>query len=263
MSTSPINSAIEVHDLSTSYENKPVLWRIDVIIPKGKVVGIIGPNGAGKSTLLKAMMGLIELDSGYVKVFNKPLDYVRDKVSYVPQKDSLDWDFPILVKELVIMGRYKKIGMFSKPKALDYELVNKYQKKLGIEELANRQISQLSGGQQQRVLIARALCQEAEVYLMDEPFVGVDATTESIIMEILHELAKEGKTVIIVHHELQKLKEYFDWCIFLNTRLIAAGPTNEVVNRRVLEEAYGSGLSILTKIGKILNDSELPQREEI
>jgi len=209
------NPIIEIHDLSVSYDRKPVLWGIDLTIPKGALVGIVGPNGAGKSTLLKSMMGLIPVNSGYVKLFGGSLAQTRQRVSYVPQRESVDWDFPTSVKEVVLMGRYSQIGLFKRPRRADKDAAMHALESVGMTAFANRQISQLSGGQQQRVFLARALAQQADLYLMDEPFAGVDAATEKAIFSILQAMSKAGKTVIVVHHDLQSVKKYFDWLILL------------------------------------------------
>lgn len=257
------NPIIDIHDLTVSYNKKPVLWGIDLSLPAGNVIGIIGPNGAGKSTLLKSIMGLTQCASGYIKIFDKPLESVRQEVSYVPQKESVDWDFPTSALDVVIMGRYGKLGLFHRPKQRDKDISMSCLRKVGMENFATRQISQLSGGQQQRVFLARSLAQEAKLYLMDEPFAGVDAATEKVIMEILHEMAREGKTVLVVHHDLQSVNDYFQWCILLNMRLVASGPTNLVATTSLLEETYGGKLNILSKVGKILDEKELSPRESI
>jgi manganese/zinc/iron transport system ATP- binding protein len=179
-----ITSALEVHDLTVAFDRKPVLWNIDLKLPEGKLVGIIGPNGAGKSTLIKAVMGLLPLSSGYVKLFDQPIDDVRKKISYVPQRESVDWDFPASVLDVVLMGRYGKLGLFRRPRKADYDVALDCLKKVGMEGYINRQISQLSGGQQQRTFLARALAQQADIYFMDEPFAGVDAATEKAIISL-------------------------------------------------------------------------------
>lgn len=254
--------ALEIHDLTVSYDKKPVLWGIDLSVPKGSIAGIVGPNGAGKSTLIKSIMGLIPLSSGYTKIFDRDLDEVRDRVSYVPQKESVDWDFPASVFDVVLMGRYTKIGMFKRPRKADLEAANFALSQVGMEKFKNRQISQLSGGQQQRVFLARALTQQADIYFMDEPFAGVDAATEKAIVQLLQNLAKEGKTVIVVHHDLQSVATYFDWVIMLNLRLVASGPTEEVFNHSLLEETYGGKLTLLTEVGELLKKGQYPAREK-
>lgn len=256
------NPIVEVHDLTVSYYKKPVLWDIDLCFPAGKVIGIIGPNGAGKSTLLKTIMGLVPSDSGYIKFFGKDLDDVRKDVSYVPQKESVDWDFPISVLDVVVMGRYAQLGLFQRPKKYDKEKALACLCKVGMESLANRQIAQLSGGQQQRVFLARALAQEAKLYMMDEPFAGIDAATEKIIINLLKTMAEEGKTIIVVHHDLQSAANYFDWSILLNMRVVAAGPTQDVLTPTLLQETYGGRLTVLSKVGDLLKERELTPREK-
>ncbi len=252
---------LEVHDLTVSYNKKPVLWGIDFTLPKGSLVGIIGPNGAGKSTLIKTIMGLIPSESGYVKMFDKKLDEVRGQVSYVPQRESVDWDFPASAFDVVLMGRYGKLGLFKRPRKADKEVAMECLAKVGMDAFADRQISQLSGGQQQRVFLARALAQDAELYFMDEPFAGVDASTEAAIIEILRSMTKAGKTVIVVHHDLQSAKEYFNWVLFLNMRLVASGPTEKVFTQELLQEAYGGKLTLLAKVSELLAKQEFPVRE--
>jgi len=256
------NPVLEIHDLTVSYERKPVLWDIDLSIPKGSLVGIIGPNGAGKSTLIKAVMGLLPLSSGYVKLMDKNLDEVRDKISYVPQRESVDWDFPISVFEVVLMGRYGKIGLMRRPSKKDKEIALQSLEQVGMSAFASRQISQLSGGQQQRVFLARALAQEADLYLMDEPFVGVDAATESAIITLLREMREAGKTVIVVHHDLQSAVEYFDWVVLLNMRLVASGKTKTTLTTALLEETYGGRLTVLSEVGDLLKKAQFPSRED-
>src|SRR5687768_7539762 len=219
---------LEIHDLTVAYHKKPVLWGIDLAVPQGKIVGIVGPNGAGKSTLIKAIMGILPLSSGYTKLFDQPINDVRHKISYVPQRESVDWDFPASVMDVVLMGRYSRIGLFKRPRKADRDAALDCLKKVGMEAFANRQISQLSGGQQQRTFLARALAQHADVYFMDEPFAGVDAATERAISELLHSLQRQGKTIFVVHHDLRTVPSYFDHVIMLNVRLIASGPTAEV-----------------------------------
>lgn len=261
MITQVENPVLEIHDLTVSYERKPVLWDIDLSIPKGSLVGIIGPNGAGKSTLIKAVMGLLPLSSGYVKLMDKTLDEVRDKISYVPQRESVDWDFPISVFEVVLMGRYGKMGLMRRPSKKDKEVALQSLEQVGMSAFASRQISQLSGGQQQRVFLARALAQEADLYLMDEPFVGVDAATESAIITLLREMREAGKTVIVVHHDLQSAAEYFDWVVLLNMRLVASGKTETTLTKSILEETYGGRLTVLSEVGELLKKAQFPSRE--
>lgn len=252
---------LEVHDLTVSYNRKPVLWGIDLTMPKGVLTGIIGPNGAGKSTLLKTIMGLIPVSSGYVKLFDKELNDVRDKVSYVPQRESVDWDFPASVMDVVLMGRYSRLGLFKRPRKADKDVAMECLKKVGMEPFVNRQISQLSGGQQQRVFLARALAQDADIYFMDEPFAGVDAATEAAIIQLLREMTSKGKTVVVVHHDLQSAADYFNWIFLLNMRLVASGPTEKVFTPGLLQETYGGKLTLLAKVGDLLEKQQFPTRE--
>jgi manganese/zinc/iron transport system ATP- binding protein len=257
-----MTSALEVHDLTVAFDRKPVLWNIDLMIPEGKLVGIIGPNGAGKSTLIKAMMGILPLSSGYVKLFEQPLDEIRDRISYVPQRESVDWDFPASVLDVVLMGRYSKLGLFKRPRKADRDVAMDCIKKVGMEGFINRQISQLSGGQQQRTFLARALAQQADMYFMDEPFAGVDAATEKAIVALLRSMTAQNKTVVVVHHDLQSVSQYFDWVIMLNTRLVASGPTATTFTSQNLETTYGGKLTLLTDVADLMRRENYPSREE-
>ncbi len=254
--------AVEFHDLTVSYHKKPVLWNIDMTLPKGALTGIIGPNGAGKSTLIKAAMGLLPLGSGYVRLFDQSIDQVRERVSYVPQRESVDWDFPTSVMDVVLMGRYAKLGLLKRPGKADKEIAMECLRKVGMDAFVKRQISQLSGGQQQRVFLARALAQEADLYFMDEPFAGVDAATESAILKILQELTAQGKTVIVVHHDLQSAAEFFDWIVLLNLRLIASGPIEKVFTNQLLQETYGGKLTVLAEVGELVRKRQIDSREK-
>lgn len=255
------NPAVEVHDLTVSYHRKPVLWGVDLTLPQGALVGVMGPNGAGKSTFIKAIMGLLPLQSGFIKLFDQELNAVRARISYVPQRESVDWDFPVSVFDVVLMGRYGKIGLFNRIRQSDKDIAVECLRKVGMEGFQQRQISQLSGGQQQRVFLARALAQKADLYFMDEPFAGVDAATENAIVELLREMKQQGKTVIVVHHDLQTAKEYFDWIVFLNMRLVASGKTADVFTPELLHETYGGKLSVLTELAALLRKNEYPSRE--
>lgn len=239
--------AVEVHDLTVAYRQKPVLWGIDFALPKGQLIGLVGPNGAGKSTLLKAILNLVPAASGWVKIFGKPYQMQRHRIGYVPQRESVDWDFPTDALDVVLMGRYGRIGLFRRPSRADRDVAMTCLEKVGMADYAHRQISQLSGGQQQRVFLARALAQDAEVYLMDEPFAGVDATTERSIVALLTQLKSEGKTVLVVHHDLQTIPEYFDWVVLLNMRLIAAGPTESTFTEDNLRKTYGGRLTAMAQ----------------
>lgn len=247
---------IELDNVTVVYSQKPAIWNVCTIIPEGKIVGIIGPNGAGKSTLIKAIMGLLPISSGTIKLFNKPLNEVRKRVSYVPQRSTVDWDFPASVLDIVKMGCYANRGLFKPLTLADKKLALECIDKVKLNEYVDRQISQLSGGQQQRVFLARALAQQADIYLMDEPFAGIDATTEKTILSLLQEMQKNGKTIVIVHHDLQTAYQYFDWVLLLNTRLVAAGDKNEVMTTELLQETYGGKLTILSKVGNLLKEKE-------
>ncbi|MCG8515138.1 MAG: metal ABC transporter ATP-binding protein [Halanaerobiales bacterium] len=230
---------IEVEDMTVAYEKKPVLWDIDLKIPKGVLMAIVGPNGAGKSTLIKAMLDLVKPISG--KVLFNGADYhsQRRYIGYVPQRESVDWDFPTSVFDVVLMGTYGQIGWIKRPGRKEKEKALDAIKKVGMEEFIDRQISQLSGGQQQRVFLARALVQDADIYFMDEPLQGVDARTEKAIIRILQKLRTNGKTVVVVHHDLQTVQEYFDWVTLLNTKIIKYGRVEEVFNEDNLKITYG------------------------
>lgn len=257
------NPVVEVHDLTVSYDRKPVLWGIDLTLPAGALVGVIGPNGAGKSTLIKAMMNLLSVSSGYVRIFDQPLKQVHKRISYVPQRESVDWDFPASVFDVVLMGRYGSMGLFSRPRKADKDAAMDALEKVGMQGFASRQISQLSGGQQQRVFLARALAQNADIYFMDEPFAGVDIATETAIIELLRQMRDQGKTVIVVHHDLQSASDYFDWVVLLNMRLVASGPTEKVLTQELLEQTYGGKLTLLSKVGDLLRKQEFPTREKM
>lgn len=261
MITQVNNPILEIHNLTVAYNKKPALWNVDFSIPKGKLVGIIGPNGAGKSTLIKSIMGLIPLSSGYAKLFGQELNAVRDKVSYVPQRESVDWDFPASALDVVLMGCYRRRGLFRWLTKSDKALAMDCLRQMKMEAYAKRQIAQLSGGQQQRVFLARSLAQQAELYFMDEPFAGIDATTEKAILDLLLEMRDEGKTILVVHHDLQSAQEYFDWIILLNTRLVASGPKLEVFTPKLLQETYGGKLSVLSQMGDLLQKKAFSVRE--
>lgn len=239
---------LEIHDLTVAYHKKPVLYGIDVVVPAGSLVGIIGPNGAGKSTLIKAVMGLLPVSGGWVKVFGKSYAEQCRRVGYVPQRESVDWDFPVSVMDVVLMGRYGRLRLAQRPGRQDREVARECLDKVKMLPFAGRQIGNLSGGQQQRVFLARALAQESDLYLMDEPFVGVDAATEAAIVEILQELKARGKTLLVVHHDLPTAREYFDRLLMLNMRLVAFGKTEEVFTPEILQTTYGGRLNILSDV---------------
>ncbi|GGF65243.1 metal ABC transporter ATP-binding protein [Wenyingzhuangia marina] len=231
--------AIAIDDLTVAYNYKPVLWDIDLQIPEGVLMAIVGPNGAGKSTLLKSILDIIKPLAGSVTVYGKPYKKQRHLVAYVPQKGSVDWDFPTTALDVVMMGTYGSLGWIKRPGKAEKKLALEALEKVGMLTFQDRQISQLSGGQQQRIFLARALVQNAAIYFMDEPFQGVDATTEKAIIQILKELRKAGKTVVVVHHDLQTVPEYFDWVTFLNVKKIATGPVAQIFNDDNLTKTYG------------------------
>lgn len=241
------SSPLYIHDLTVAYQRKPVLWDIDFTSPEGCLIGILGPNGAGKSTLIKAVLDLIPKASGRVLIYGQSYQKQREIVGYVPQRESVDWDFPVSAQDVVAMGLYHKIG-WCKPVTHRYrDMALHALERVGMADFAKRQISQLSGGQQQRVFLARALVQDARVYFMDEPFVGVDAATEKAIVEVLRELRSQGKTCFVVHHDLQTVTEYFDWVMLLNMRIVVAGPVVDVFTPDNLEKTYGGRLTILSE----------------
>ncbi|MBE6907533.1 MAG: metal ABC transporter ATP-binding protein [Ruminococcaceae bacterium] len=242
--------AVQVEDLTVAYDAKPVLWDIDLKIPKGKLMAVVGPNGAGKTTLIKAMLGLLKPVTGAVRFLEGRNDVrtLKNRIGYVPQSGSVDWDFPATVQDVVMMGCYGKLGWIRRPRKSDAELTRQTLAKVGMQEYASRQISQLSGGQQQRVFLARALVQEAEVYFMDEPFKGVDAQTERAIVTLLKDLKEQGKTVVVVHHDLQTVPDYFDWVTLINLRVVASGPVEEVFHEANLKKTYHSSGALLRSV---------------
>jgi manganese/zinc/iron transport system ATP- binding protein len=241
--TATSTAAIEVHDLTVAYRDNPVLWDIDLTVPPGVLMAVVGPNGAGKTTLIKSILGLITPVSGQVLVNGQPYSPKTRAVAYVPQRGTVDWDFPTTVLDVVTMGTYGKLGWFRRPGAFERQAAKEALGRVGMSEFASRQISQLSGGQQQRVFLARALVQDAPVYLMDEPFQGVDAVTEKAIVEILRELRTRGRTVLVVHHDLLSVPDYFDWVTLLYVRVIASGPVAEVFTPENLRLTYGATVS--------------------
>lgn len=250
--------AVEVHDATVAYHRRPVLWNVDVTLPTGVLIGIVGPNGAGKSTFLKAILGLVPLASGWVKIFDQPLSKVRSRIGYIPQRESVDWDFPISVRDAVLMGRYGRLGWIRRPTREDRDLAMIALDRVGMKPFADRQIGQLSGGQQQRVFLARALAQDADLYFMDEPFAGVDAATEAQIVEVLRDMRTSGKTVLAVHHDLQTVPDYFDHVVLLNMRLVAAGPTSQVFTRDNLHKTYGGRLTLLVDAAEAVRAAASP-----
>ncbi|HKL59950.1 MAG TPA: metal ABC transporter ATP-binding protein [Sphaerochaeta sp.] len=237
--------AIDAEDITIAYHDKPVIWDVDFQVPPGIMMAIVGPNGAGKSTLLKGILGLIKLTAGQVNIFGDSYEKQRKLVGYVPQRTAVDWDFPTTVLDVVLMGTYGRLGWIKRPGKQEIYQATEALEKVGMREYSDRQISQLSGGQQQRVFLARALTQDAEIFLMDEPFQGVDAATERTIIAILKDLKHAGKTVVAVHHDLQTVTEYFDWVTLLNVRRIAGGPVKEIFTNENLRRTYGGKLSFL------------------
>lgn len=231
--------------LSARYgKSSPVIQDINLKIPKGKIVGIVGPNGAGKSTLIKAVMGLVPKCSGKIYIFGHPFKKALRQIGYMPQRENIDWDFPVSVYDVVMMGRYQRLGLFKNPQDEDKDIVHNCIDKVALTEFKDRQIGALSGGQQQRVFLARGLAQESDLYFMDEPFSGVDARTEQLIMTVLQELRDKGKTLIVIHHDLATVRDHFDYVVLINKNVIAAGPTQDVFIIENLEKAYGGTLHI-------------------
>lgn len=236
---------LKVENITVAYHKKPVLMEVSFSVPEGKLIGIVGPNGAGKSTLIKAILGLVPRASGAVEIYGETFQKQRKLVGYVPQRGEVDWDFPTNALDVVLMGRYGHVGWVRRPSKKDLAFACECLEKVGMSAYADRQISQLSGGQQQRVFLARALAQDARLYFMDEPFAGVDAATEKAIITLLDELKKQGKTVLVVHHDLQTVPEYFDWTLLVNKRLLEIGPTKEVFTVENLQKTYGGRLAFL------------------
>ena len=237
---------LEIHDLTVSYQRKPVLYGIDLEIEEGSLVGVIGPNGAGKSTLVKTIMNMVKPNGGYVKIFGRAPKAGISRIGYIPQRETVDWDFPVTVMDVVLMGRYGHLGWLRKIGETDRRIACECLEQVHMLPYANRQIGNLSGGQQQRVFLARALAQESSLYLMDEPFAGVDAVTEKTIVSILKGMRDRGKTLVIVHHDLASAREYFDHLLLLNMRKVAYGKTEEVFKPDLLQKTYGGRLSILS-----------------
>ncbi len=249
--------ALEIHDMTVAYHRRPVLWDVDLAVPEGKLVGIVGPNGAGKTTLIKAALGLVPLASGKVEIYGKPYREQRHLVGYVPQRESVDWDFPVTVRDVVLMGTYGRLGWCRRPGRKERETADACLEQVGMRAFAKRQIRQLSGGQQQRVFLARALAEEAKVYFLDEPFSGVDAATEQAIVTLLQALRSAGKTVFVVHHDLQTVREYFDYVILLNMRLVACGPADETFTNENLQKTYGGRLTLLEEAAEAMRNREV------
>jgi len=251
------STALEIDDLTVAYNSRPAIWDIDLRVPEGVLMAIIGPNGAGKSTLIKAALKLIPRAAGTVQFYGQPYEQVRGLVGYVPQRGSVDWDFPTTVLDVVTMGLYGRLGWMRRPGQKEQAAAMHALEQVGMQDLAERQISQLSGGQQQRTFLARALVQDARIYLMDEPFAAVDAVTERAIITILRELRARGKTVVVVHHDLQTAAEYFDWVTLLNVEVVASGPIAETFTADNLRQTYGGRVAYLEDAQRIAGREEL------
>jgi manganese/zinc/iron transport system ATP- binding protein len=247
---------LSIRDLTVAYHRKRVIWDVEFDIPSGALVGVVGPNGAGKSTLLKAIMDLVPAVSGQIRVFGELYRKQQARVGYVPQRESVDWDFPVDVLDVVTMGRYRHIGWCRPVRRSDREAAMHALERVGLQEFASRQISRLSGGQQQRTFLARALVQNADLYLMDEPFSAVDAATEKAIVEILRDMQREGKTALVIHHDLQTVAEYFDYVVLINMRIVAHGPTHEVFTHANLQRTYGGRLTLLDEATEAMRRRE-------
>jgi manganese/zinc/iron transport system ATP- binding protein len=249
MSQSP-TPIIEFHDVTVAYGRRPVLWNVDLAIAEPCLFGVIGPNGAGKSTLLKAALGLVPVVGGHVRFFGAALARVRGRVGYVPQRETVDWDFPVSVLDVVLMGTYGRLGWLRRPGRRDRELARHCLDRVGLAEFAGRQIGRLSGGQQQRVFLARALAQQADVYLLDEPLAGVDVRSQEQIFRVLAEVRDEGRLVVVVHHDLRTAAEWFDRVALVDMRLVAAGPTADVLTPENLRRTYAGRIELLEELGR-------------
>lgn len=237
--------ALHVEDLTVTYDTQPALWDIDLDIPPGTMAAIVGPNGSGKSTLIKTVLGLVRPVAGHVRLFGRPLAEMRGRIGYVPQRTSVDWDFPTTVLDVVTMGLYRRLGWLRRPGKAERAQALAALDQVGMGDYADRQISRLSGGQQQRVFIARALVQQADIYFLDEPMAGVDATTERAIIDLLKALRDAGRTVVVVHHDLTTVRRYFDWLVMLNVRIVAQGPVADIYTADNLRKTYGGRLALI------------------
>lgn len=242
-------SALVLKNVHVSYHGKAAIQGIDLTVEQGTVLGIVGPNGAGKSTLLKALLNLVPIDKGSIELFGKTLDENRKRIAYVPQRSQFDWDFPIHVLDTVLMGTYPNVGIFKRPKKKEKEWAYQCLEKVGMEHFSSRQIGELSGGQQQRVFLARALAQKADLFFLDEPFVGIDMVSEETIINLLKDLRDQGKTVVVVHHDLSKANDYFDELLLLNKQVIHFGEPGEVLRPEIMLKAYERELSFLHEVG--------------
>ncbi|MBX9787670.1 MAG: metal ABC transporter ATP-binding protein [Pirellulales bacterium] len=247
---------VDVHDVTVAYHRRPVLWDVDLVLDEPRLVGIVGPNGAGKSTLIKAILGLVPLASGRVQIFGQEVAAVRRRIGYVPQRESVDWDFPVTVLDVVLMGTYGRLGWLRRPGRRERDTARECLAHVGMADYASRQIGQLSGGQQQRVFLARALAQQADIYFMDEPMAGVDAATERVVFDLLAELRRQHKAVLVVHHDLRTVPKYFDYVVLLNMGVVAAGPTADVFTTKNLQQTYGGRLSVLDDAAEALQKQQ-------
>lgn len=244
-----MQGTVNVSNLTVSYYGNEVIRNISFTFNTGNLIGIIGPNGAGKSTLMKAILGLIPRDSGKIEICGQPIKNIRKNIAYVPQRSNIDWDFPILVRDTVLLGTYPKLGIFRRPKKSDKEWAQHCLEKVGMQNFSKRQIAELSGGQQQRIFLARALAQKADFFFLDEPFVGIDVRSEEMIIRILKNLRDEGKTVFVVHHDLTKVEDYFNELILINKELIESGPVQNVIRPELMTKAYSMDFNLLNKMG--------------
>ncbi|HEY2761135.1 MAG TPA: metal ABC transporter ATP-binding protein [Pirellulales bacterium] len=241
---------VDVHDVTVAFDRRPVLWDVDLVIEQPHLVGIVGPHGSGRSTLINAILGLVPLASGSIEVFGEPVSAVRKRIGFVPERDTVDWDFPISVLDIVMMGTYGRLGWFHRPGSSERRLAQECLEKVGLAEFAQWQIGRLSSSQQQRALLARALAQRADIYFMDEPMAGVDAATEQAVFNLFEELQRDGKTAVVVHHDLRTVPKYFDYVVLLNMRLVASGPTETTFTRENLQQTYGGRLEVLETAGR-------------
>ncbi len=241
---------LDLHDVTVAFDRRPVLWDIDFVLSEPHLVGVVGPNGAGKSTLLNAILGLAPLTSGTIEVFGEPVSRVRKRIGYVPQRDSVDWDFPVSVLDVVMMGTYGRLGWFRRPGSDERRLAQQCLEKVGLDSLAGEQIGQLSEGQRQRTLLARAMTQQADIYFMDEPMAGVDPATEHTVSAWLDDLKHAGKSAVVVHHDLRTAPKYFDQVMLLNMRLVASGLTDATYTRENLQKTFGGRLDVLETAGR-------------
>ena len=245
MSAAP---ALQIEDLTVAFNSRPALWDVDLEVPEGVLMAIVGPNGAGKTTLIRAALDLLPRAAGTVRIFGRPVARARRLTGYVPQRGSVDWDFPTTVQDVVMMGLYGRLGWLRRPGASERQRTRQALEQIGIADLATRQISQLSGGQQQRTFLARALVQDAQLYFMDEPFAAVDAITERAIVTLLQELRARGRTVVVVHHDLQTVPDYFDQVTLLNVEIIASGPTAAVYSEDNLRRTFGGRVAGIARV---------------